>query len=480
MVASSTATIGSYELTSRTLNEPPAAAARESSRGSGQFDAETRRLGSNNNHNHHGQGGYSDGSGNGLESISAFAAPVEVSESWKHPRSNIFKTGATFWSLFTSGANDAAYGALIPYLEEYYNLSYIIVSLVFLSPFVGYVLAAVFNNILHRRIGQRGIGITCGLCHIIAYIIIALHPPYPVLVVAYAIAGFANGISDAAWNAWIGNLDRANETLGFLHSCYGIGGVISPLIATNLIAKANLGWYTLYYVMIGLSVIELVTCTWAFWSNGPEVYRQTMDASNEENQGMKEALFKLPFARVTWLCAAFLLCYVGVEVSVGGWIVQFMIRVRKADNYPAGMTSMGFWLGLAVGRAILGFVTPRLGVKVAVAIYLSAAMALQLVFWLVPSFYVSAVTVAWQGFFLGPLFPAVVVATTKMLPKHLHVSTIGFAAAFGGSGAAILPFAVGAIAQAKGVKTLQPIILAFLAALLGLWLCLPRIGKKRD
>ena len=125
-------------------------------------------------------------------------------------------------------------------------------SLVFLSPFVGYVLAAVFNNILHRRIGQRGIGITCGLCHIIAYIIIALHPPYPVLVVAYAIAGFANGISDAAWNAWIGNFDRANETLGFLHSCYGIGGVISPLIATNLIAKANLGWYTLYYVMVGL------------------------------------------------------------------------------------------------------------------------------------------------------------------------------------------------------------------------------------
>jgi fucose permease len=67
-----------------------------------------------------------------------------------------------------------------------------------------------------------------------------------------------------------------------------------------------------------------------------------------------------------------------------------------------------------------------------------------------------------------------------MLPKHLHVSTIGFAAAFGGSGAAVLPFAVGAIAQAKGVKTLQPIILAFLTALLGLWLCLPRLGKKKD
>ncbi|RGP62365.1 hypothetical protein FSPOR_9411 [Fusarium sporotrichioides] len=472
MTASSTATIRSYELTSRTINEPPVAASRESLRGS-EYLEESQRLG------FHAGREFSDGSGNGLESVTAQNVP-EVTESWKYPRENVFKTGASFWSLLTSGANDAAYGALIPYLEKYYNLNYIVVSLVFLSPFGGYILAAVLNNTLHRRIGQRGIGVTCGLCHIAAYIIIALHPPYPVLVLAYSLAGFGNGISDAAWNAWVGNLDKANETLGFLHAFYGIGGVISPLIATNMIAKADLPWYTFYYVMIGLALIELITCSWAFWSNGPEVYRQTMDASNEDNQGMKEALFKLPFARVTWLCAAFLLCYVGVEVSVGGWIVQFMIRVRKAENYPAGMTSMGFWLGLAVGRAILGFVTPRLGMKVAVSLYLPAAMAMQLIFWLVPSFYVSAVTVAFQGFFLGPLFPAVVVATTKMLPKHLHVSTIGFAAAFGGSGAAVLPFAVGAIAQAKGVKTLQPIILAFLTALLGLWLCMPRIGKKKD
>ena len=40
-----------------------------------------------------------------------------------------------------------------------------------------------------------------------------------------------------------------------------------------------------------------------------------------------------------------------------------------------------------------------------------------------------------------------------------------------------LPFVVGAIVQAKGVSTLQPIILAFLAMLLGIWLTLPKIRK---
>lgn len=85
-----------------------------------------------------------------------------------------------------------------------------------------------------------------------------------------------------------------------------------------------------------------------------------------------------------------------------------------------------------------------------------------------------------QGFFLGPLFPAAVVACTKLLPRHLHVSGIGFAAAFGGSGGAIFPFVTGVIAQARGVKVLQPIILSLLVAIWCVWMSLPRIERKRD
>lgn len=113
-------------------------------------------------------------------------------------------------------------------------------------------------------------------------------------------------------------------------------------------------------------------------------------------------------------------------------------------------------------------------------IYLPIAMGMELLFWLVPQFYVSAVAVSLQGFFIGPLFPAVVVVMTKLLPRHLHVSAVGFASAFGGSGAAILPFAVGAIANHAGVQALQPIILAFLAAIFLIWLGLPRMQSKDD
>lgn len=78
------------------------------------------------------------------------------------------------------------------------------------------------------------------------------------------------------------------------------------------------------------------------------------------------------------------------------------------------------------------------------------------------------------------MFPTAVVLITKLLPRSLHVGAIGFATAFGGSGGAVLPFAVGAIAQAKGVQTLQPIILAICVALGTLWVFLPRPTPKSE
>jgi len=83
---------------------------------------------------------------------------------------------------------------------------------------------------------------------------------------------------------------------------------------------------------------------------------------------MKEALLTRPSARVTWTCAIFLLGYVGAEVALGGWIVTFMIRVRGGAPFASGMTATGFWMGMTVGRVVLGFVTPRIGEKLAITV----------------------------------------------------------------------------------------------------------------
>lgn len=143
------------------------------------------------------------------------------------------------------------------------------------------------------------------------------------------------------------------------------------------------------------------------------------------------------------------------------------------------MVATGFWLGLTIGRVVLGFVTGRIGEKIAIVAYLVISVVFELCFWLIPHFISSAIFAGFLGFFIGPLFPAAIVVATKLLPRRLHVSAIGFAAAFGGGGAAVFPFAVGAIAEVKGVQVLQPIVLALLVVILGLWCLLPGGFSKR-
>ena len=309
---------------------------------------------------------------------------------------------------------------------------------------------------------------------------------------------------------------NANEVLGFLHGFYGLGAAISPLVATSLVTQAGWEWYKFYYIMVGAAALEVVVLVSAFWKADAKAYNAehphtveniisesdpwTIEGHNQERSPAKPRSFwnKIsPFGKrakgaksktaeavknkVTLLASVFLLVYVGVEVSIGGWIVVFMLNVRKGGPFASGMVSTGFWLGITVGRLILGFVTGRLfkTEKHAVAVYLVCSVALQLMFWLIPNFFVSAVMISFVGFFLGPLFPAAIVAMTKLLPKNLHVAAVGFAAAFGASGACVLPFAVGAIANAAGVKVLQPIVLAALVVCLGVWVFIPKIPKQR-
>ncbi|CAL3968648.1 unnamed protein product [Diplocarpon coronariae] len=409
------------------------------------------------------------------QNIDTPARAFEVKQKWNSPGGNKWRVFATFWSFFVVGMNDGSYGALIPHLELYYDLNYTVVSLIFLSPFAGYSLASVVNNLIHVRFGQRGVAVMGPLCHLASYTVVAVHPPYPVLVVMFIFVGFGNGLIDAAWCAWLGNMANANEVQGFLQASYSLGATVSPLIATALVEKTSLDWYEFYYIMIAASAVEFVTSAYTFWKQTGAAYEAENPRDPDSKTGRTREALR---SKVTWLFCFFVFGYVGAEVSLGGWIITFMSRVRGANPIASSATSTAFWAGMTVGRLLLPLFTARFGEYPSVIAYLMLSSGLELIFWLVPNLVVSAVAVSLLGMFMGPMFPTAIVMVTKLLPKDLHVGCIGFGTAFGGSGGAIFPFIVGAIAQSKGVKTLQPVILALLAAITVLWALMPRPRGK--
>lgn len=394
----------------------------------------------------------------------------EKKEAWNGSRRTISKIAATYYGFIVFGMFDSSLGALLPSIERYYGYTYLIVSLSFLAPFTGYLFAAVLSDHTHRWLGRGGASCLGVALQLVCFIIsLSGPPPFPLFVVGYGIGGFGNGTLEASWNSYLGVFDRANELTGILHAFYGIGGIICPTVFTAMIERGY-QWHLCYAVLVGMGSLSLIVVAVAFIKDTPAVYRKSV-AFSRDGTDNSSSIRMVIANKLVWLLAVALFMYVGSEVTLGGWISTFMINIRHGNPEKMGYVTTGFWVGITLGRVVLGFVNGRIKKEELLAsVYLSSAIVFVLLFWLVPNLIVSAICAGVIGFFLGPLFPIVVVVAVKKLPRWLHVSGVGFASALGGGGAAILPFVNGVIADSYGPKILAPFAFSLLSAMFLIWL----------
>jgi fucose permease len=145
-----------------------------------------------------------------------------------------------------------------------------------------------------------------------------------------------------------------------------------------------------------------------------------------------------------------------------------------------GYTATGFWLGITVGRMLMGHTpTGKLGQKRIVYIYLILTLILYLLFWLIPSIVASSVAVALVGVSLGPIYPCTMNVLSKLVDdRELLVAVVGVVGGLGNVGGAVAPFTTGLLAQSQGVWVLQPVILSLIACMIGTWWFLPNIPSR--
>ncbi|KAL1855209.1 hypothetical protein Daus18300_011210 [Diaporthe australafricana] len=423
-------------------------------------------------------------------------SPEDLCHAHEHDTSHP-RTTSTAAKILATTTSFIVLGVVLPHLSAHYNLSDSRASLIFLVAPWGYLAGAYLNEPLHRRLGQRGIALTAPLCQAAFTTVAAsFHDPrrggFEVFLVATAAGNVGNGLLDGSWCAWAGGLgadsaggSRRNLVQGLLHGCFSAGAGLGPFLAGTLFSVYGAPWWAWYYVLLGAVVLQAAVLLWVFRFEDGARYREALAASSNKSGVVDRVSEAPPQARhqpgggalkhaVTWICAAYFLVYVGTESAISGWVVTFMLRARHASTYVASLSSSGFWIGMAVGRLILGLVTDKVGVRGAVIVYVVVAIVAQAVLAAVDVAAVSIVAVIVVGFFLGPLFPSGVVVLARLLPRDLHVGAVSFVASVGQLGAAFGPFALGSLVQLLGIRTFQVFILALLVVSLLIWLVFPR------
>ncbi|KAF9049577.1 MFS general substrate transporter [Hymenopellis radicata] len=381
---------------------------------------------------------------------------------------------ALHWLMFLAGWNDGTTGPLLIRIEEVYNVNYTIVSLIFILACVGFVSGAIINMPLSPKLGFGKMIVLGACCQVVAYAIQAPGPPFPVLLIGYTIGGIGLAIQDAQANGYVASITEGKEAkMGYLHATYGFGALCAPLVATQFAYLPR--WSFHYMISLGLAILNVIFLVAVFrFKDQDYCLAQIGEAEKEkaETEVEQSEFRKILGNKTVHLLALFILVYVGVEVTIGGWIVTFIIRERHGGK-ASGYISSGFFGGLMLGRVLLIRVNKKIGERRVLFLYTIIAIGLEVVVWVVPSIIAGGVAVSFVGFVLGPMYPIVMNHTSRILPPWLLTGSIGWIAGFGQAGSALFPFITGAMANSVGIYSLQPLLVAMMAFMAVLWAIVP-------
>ena len=288
--------------------------------------------------------------------------------------------------------------------------------------------------------------------------------------VSFLFQSLGMAYQDAHSNTFVSNLKNVpHRWLSFIHACYALGTFVGPLIATATANSPNSlainGWKRVYFVLIGVSLLNVAGVMVAFRDT---LYnRLHTEKQSRGNRMVMLAMAQLLKSKKLWLLSLFYFFELGAtlvsikppalvvnldlrtniyyllklirvtvcELSIlnravgtcvflesiqkgtgltflygstaGGWVVEFLTTVRGGKLSNVGYIPTGFYGGLLAGRLLLPEPTFRFGERRMILIYSIACAALQLVFWLQPSIIGSAIALSFIGFFSGPFFATV-------------------------------------------------------------------------
>lgn len=412
---------------------------------------------------------------------------------WKDPPKNKYRILACCIWTFTGGLSDGAPGALLPSIESYYDISYAIVSMIWFSCAVGYIVIAVSTHLLLKKLPKHQLSTLGIVFQLIMNSLVCSGTVFPVICVGFFFNGMGLALGLTQYNVFLSSFSNASTCLGFLHGSYGIGALVAPLVAQSMLNNGS-PWYRYYFLLLGMCIVNFFFVYWAYYDTSKDLAQfeeaeaqriemEKLQSQREKGDGYKESSEIVAAIKDyrTWLLCGFVFFYQGSEVSIGGWIVSFLLNERDGNEKYTGYVASGYWGGLTFGRfALTTLLHNKIGGRRSILLLTEAMAALLLIAWLVKNIYVSATCSALTGLFIGPIYPLMValISNPIILPRRILSSSLLIMTSMGSSGGAIVPLLVGIISDVSGTWVLFPIVIALLQLMILCWLLLPNAEKS--
>jgi fucose permease len=339
---------------------------------------------------------------------------------------------AAILAIFVYGMIAAMLGTILPELSERFHLSPSQNGTIASAQALGLILASLCVGPLLDNEGNK-LGMVLGLVFI-SFALFALprSPGFRTILLLLFLLGVGGGTLVTAANSLVSDVGAAHRAtaLNLVNLFFGLGGLATPFIAANLFKR---NWVRLCYTIAFLAVTTLAI----------EILTQMPGPAGT---GFILADAGPVLGRpVLFLIGLFLFLYIGCEVGMWNWLVRHLIAQGIPESQALNILSLGFALGLLIGRAAI---LPILSHVPAITVTLIGSSAMAVTTFLAlrtnkPA--AASVLVFLSGISMAPVFPTTIAIVGDAFPR-MTSTAIGFVITCGWTGLAVSSRIIGAIA----------------------------------
>ena len=340
---------------------------------------------------------------------------------------------AAIIAIFIYGMIAAMLGTILPELSDRFHLSPSQNGTIAFAQAVGLILASLAAGPLLDNEGKK-LGIVLGLGFIaIALFVLPRAPGFRSILMLLFLLGVGGGIMVTGANALASDVGEAHRAtaLNLANLFFGLGALATPLIAANLFGR---NWIRLCYTIASLTVATLVI----------EALTKMPGPTGTGRFVLADAAPVLG-RPLLFLLGLFVFLYITCEVGIWNWLPRYLIAQGIPESQALNILSLGFALGMLIGRAGILPVLIRVP-AVTVTLAGSAAMAVTTFVMLRTNKPTAAfVLVFLAGISMAPGFPTTLAIVGDAFPR-MTGTAIGFVITCGWTGLAVSSRIIGLIA----------------------------------
>ncbi len=275
---------------------------------------------------------------------------------------------------------------------------------------------------------------------------LALTPSAPQLSALFVLAtfiGIASASINVGGNALIGMVhgERVRPFISMLHSAFGLGGLLAPMLVAQLASRADSLHLTYWLLALVIIPVALVT----FLSPSPSLHEHKRLDSAAPRLALMIALF-----------AVFFFLQVGAEATLMGWYFSYAVASGMNAETAAYLNS-GFWAAFTLGRVATIWMTARFNPVPLIVTSLSISLLIVLSLLI----FAPAQSVLWLGAIglglaVAPVFPNMFGLAQRLLGPSGKVS--GFFLVGSSVGSMFWPWMTGQFFKSHGPQVMAIVV----------------------